>query len=135
MPTDEEILSAYKNIAQINAEPEEVSEALNYAKRKLRRIIDRYGDADGIRLTAKYAAILVDEEVRAEIRERYTFERCARLIGEEPKEKRGTSYTMPMFIRELAKAKVEIKKGRSAQETTNQEITHLNYNALTPDCQ
>ncbi len=141
MPTDTEILTAYNRIARTQAEPEAVNTALKEAKDKLAWIIGRYGDGNGRRLKAGYIAQLVDEAVLAGALEKSSFE-CWEKVQEafrqddaEHANKRGTSYTMPMFIKDLAKAKADIKKGRPTQETTDQEITHCYYTALASACQ
>lgn len=142
MPTDNEIMIEYRKLARVQVGPEKTQIAIAEAKRKLADIISRYGDSDGARCTAKYAAMLVDEAVTAGELEERTFE-CAKTAASMIKEaeiaciaeERGTSYTVPAFIKELAQAKAEIKKGRSTQETTNQKTTHTYYTALKPTCQ
>lgn len=121
MLTDEEILREYRKISGTNADAAELQDVLNTAKNKLSHIINRYGDADGARLTAKYAAMLVDEAVQTEARE---------IIYDGA----GKSATMPVFLKKLTRAKAQIKKDRAQNASVNQK-TQLNYNAFAANCQ
>lgn len=85
MPTDDEIMIEYRKLARVQVGPEKTQIAIAEAKRKLADIISRYGDSDGARCTAKYAAMLVDEAVTAGELEERTLE-CAKTAASMIKE-------------------------------------------------
>jgi hypothetical protein len=60
-----------------NPSEEEWEEALPRAERKLARIINREGDADGARLQPWYLGKLVEEAIREEAFSQFTFMHCA----------------------------------------------------------
>ena len=65
-----------------NPSEDEWEEALPRAERKLSRIIDREGDADGMRRQPWYLGKLVEEAIREEAFSQFTFMHCAALAAQ-----------------------------------------------------
>lgn len=65
-----------------NPTEEEWDEALPRAERKLARIIEREGDADGARLQPWYLGKLVEEAIREEAFSQFTFMHCAAMAAQ-----------------------------------------------------